>query len=127
MAKKSKKQVPDPSSLTSSPFAALGGLVRADLPEGPKAAPIKEAPKGPAKAKAPYKVGKSKKGNFAIAIERRSGGKTVTVLSKVSGDGKALLKALKGKLGTGGTVKEDKIELQGDHRTSLGDALKALL
>lgn len=54
-----------------------------------------------------------------VQRERRAGGKTVTVvrgLDPAATDLAALLKELKTALGAGGTVKEDRIELQGDHR-----------
>ncbi len=54
------------------------------------------------------------------------GGKVVSVVKQVMSPppGKqALLKLLKSRLGTGGTLKDDVIEIQGDHR----DAIVALL
>ena len=55
-----------------------------------------------------------------VGIERKGrGGKTVTVLQGVLSPpaGKeALAKLLKNRLGTGGTMKGDEIEIQGDHR-----------
>ena len=64
-----------------------------------------------------------------VRIRRESkgrGGKTVCVIDGLELPGealKALLKRLKGQLGTGGAVKDDSIEIQGDHR----DKLLALL
>lgn len=57
------------------------------------------------------------------------GGKTVTVitgLDPVATDLAALLKDLRSALGTGGTVKNGVIELQGDHRERTLAHLKAL-
>jgi translation initiation factor 1 len=54
-----------------------------------------------------------------IALEKRRKGKVVTVVSGLAlsqGDIKDLGKALRVACGTGGTVKEDMIELQGDCR-----------
>jgi translation initiation factor 1 len=54
------------------------------------------------------------------------GGKTVTVVTGLGLDGPALLalaRRLKAACGTGGTVRDGVVELQGDHR----DALTALL
>ncbi len=54
-----------------------------------------------------------------IAVEKRRKGKVVTVVSGLvltQGDLKDLGKALRVACGTGGTVKEDTIELQGDCR-----------
>jgi len=53
---------------------------------------------------------------------KRRGGKTVCVVSGLNLSGqqlKTLLKRLKGQLGTGGCVKGDHIEIQGDHRDKL--------
>lgn len=62
-----------------------------------------------------------------VALERKGrGGKSVSVIKQVMSppQGKqALLKLLKTRLGTGGTLKDDEIEIQGDHR----DAIVALL
>ncbi|HXF64693.1 MAG TPA: hypothetical protein VNK95_23895 [Caldilineaceae bacterium] len=62
-----------------------------------------------------------------VTLERKGrGGKSVSVIKQVMSppQGKqALLKLLKTRLGTGGTLKDDEIEIQGDHR----DAIVALL
>ncbi|MDX8390486.1 MAG: translation initiation factor [Mariprofundaceae bacterium] len=60
-----------------------------------------------------------------IRIRRESkgrGGKTVSIidgLSLADNDLKVLLKKLKNQLGTGGTIKNSCIEIQGDHRNQL--------
>ncbi len=60
-----------------------------------------------------------------VRIRRESkgrGGKTVCVIDGLELPGealKALLKRLKGQLGTGGAVKDGCIEIQGDHRDKL--------
>jgi translation initiation factor 1 len=60
-----------------------------------------------------------------VRIARESkgrGGKTVCVISGLNlpdAELKTLLKHLKGKLGTGGAVKDHNIEIQGDHRDKL--------
>lgn len=54
------------------------------------------------------------------------GGKAVTVIKKLvlsEGDMKELAKRLKQVCGSGGTVKDDVIEIQGEHREKIGDAL----
>ena len=65
-----------------------------------------------------------------VGIERKGrGGKTVSVVSGVMSHdaGKqALLKLLKTKLGTGGTLKDDAIEIQGDHRDQIVEILIGL-
>jgi translation initiation factor 1 len=52
-----------------------------------------------------------------IAVERRKGGKTVTVirgLTAADNDLPALLTSLKNHCGSGGTLHEEELELQGD-------------
>ncbi len=64
-----------------------------------------------------------------VSRERRGGGKMVTVVSGLNpkaSDLAAMLKSFKRDLGAGGTVVEDRIELQGDHREKVLSALKAL-
>jgi translation initiation factor 1 len=65
-----------------------------------------------------------------VGIERKGrGGKTVSVVAGVMSHeaGKqALLKLLKTKLGTGGTLKDDTIEIQGDHRDQIVEILNGL-
>lgn len=64
-------------------------------------------------------------GDGIVRVQRESkgrGGKTVTVITGLPGDD-AALKALAGELkrrcGTGGTVKDGIVEIQGDHRDLL--------
>lgn len=65
-----------------------------------------------------------------IQMERKGrGGKTVTVVSGLvlkPEELKALAKDLKTICGTGGTVKDDTIEIQGDHRGKISARLRAL-
>ena len=65
-----------------------------------------------------------------VGIERKGrGGKTVSIVSGVMSHepGKqALLKLLKTKLGTGGTLKDEEIEIQGDHRDQIVEILIGL-
>lgn len=54
------------------------------------------------------------------------GGKVVTLLEGYTGaekDFKALAKALKSRLGVGGSIKGDRIIIQGDHRAKVMDML----
>ncbi len=54
-----------------------------------------------------------------IRLDRRRFGKEVTIIEGLAGSStelKELASRLKSKLATGGTVKEGRIELQGDHR-----------
>jgi translation initiation factor 1 len=54
------------------------------------------------------------------------GGKTVTVVRGLPGDATALLADLRRLCGTGGTVKDGALELQGDHRERVAEHLRAL-
>ena len=63
-----------------------------------------------------------------LRLETRPGGRVVTLVLGLAGsdaDLAALAKALKSECGTGGTVKDGIVELQGDHRTSAQAALAA--
>ena len=56
------------------------------------------------------------------------GGKTVTTISGLPGDDaelRALAKELKQLCGTGGSLKDGVVEIQGEHRDKLADALRA--
>ncbi len=65
-----------------------------------------------------------------LQLEKKGrGGKTVTVVRGLVlslDDLKALAKELKEACGTGGTVKDGSIEIQGDHRSRISAKLKAL-
>jgi translation initiation factor 1 len=82
----------------------------------------RERKKGRRAAPAPAIKSPGKQG---VRIRRESkgrGGKTVCVIDGLDLPGeplKALLKRLKGQLGTGGAVKGGSIEIQGDHREKL--------
>lgn len=57
-----------------------------------------------------------------VCRERRAGGKMVTVVSgldSVATDLAAMLTQLKSRFGAGGTVREEQIELQGNHRDAI--------
>ena len=62
-------------------------------------------------------------GAVRVALERAGrGGKSVSVITGISGSVAAkteLLKVLKNKLGTGGSLKGDTLEIQGDQRDKL--------
>ena len=61
-----------------------------------------------------------------LRLETRPGGRVVTVVLGLVGSEAqlaALAKALKSECGTGGTVKDGIVELQGDHRTAAQAAL----
>ncbi len=73
-----------------------------------------------------------KKSDGIVRIMRdrkQRGGKTVTVITGVAGNESELLalsQQLKKLCGTGGTVKEGNIEIQGDHCTKIQEKLTAL-
>jgi len=63
-----------------------------------------------------------------LRLEKRAKGKVVTVVANLDPDGNdlpALAAQLKAKCGTGGTVKDGLIELQGDHVAVAEGVLKA--
>jgi translation initiation factor 1 len=65
-----------------------------------------------------------------VYLERAGrGGKSVSVIKGVMSPAagkEALLKLLKTRLGTGGALKGDEIEIQGDHRPKIVDILNEL-
>jgi translation initiation factor 1 len=93
----------------------------------PTAAPKAEA--APRNLAAPFPT-RQQHNPVRVHLERKGrGGKTVSVLKGVMSPphGKeALVKLLKNKLGTGGAVKEDDVEIQGDHRDKIIELLKEL-
>jgi translation initiation factor 1 len=69
----------------------------------------------------------SAKAGQIIYIERdrkQRKGKTVTVLTGLSGDLKSLRKELQRLCGAGGSVKQNVIEIQGDHREKIAEYLQ---
>jgi translation initiation factor 1 len=68
--------------------------------------------------------------NLRVQVSRKGrGGKTVTVISGFQSKPEtlaALVKKLKAQCGTGGAVKEDTIEIQGDHAQKLLELLIGL-
>lgn len=58
-----------------------------------------------------------------VRVERRRYGRMVTIIEGIESDAKKVASNLKSKLGCGGTVKEGRIELQGDHRKRIKDLL----
>ncbi len=65
-----------------------------------------------------------------VMLDRKGrGGKSVSVIKQVMSPAagkEALLKLIKTKLGTGGTIKDGNIEIQGDHRDTIVGLLKEL-
>jgi translation initiation factor 1 len=103
------------NSLAQQPFAALSS---AGLP--PENSPIHSAPPPPPKIK--------NRGRVDIVRQTAGrGGKTVTVVKNFVGIGlpekERLAKAMQKACGTGGTVKEGRIEIQGDQRAEVARIL----
>ncbi|HOD51342.1 MAG TPA: translation initiation factor [Candidatus Hydrogenedentes bacterium] len=123
MAKKDTKCIdtsPPSEPLRSQPFAELAARLPKDLPkqgQQPQRDPAKVEIIRPRKW--PYQVARTRKGGYDLSFESRAKGKGVTVLRGVSGDAEALLAELKKRCGAGGTVREDAIEIQGDHRKAI--------
>ena len=97
-------------------------------PQKPAAPPSSDGktPANPAAARpilqkdTPVRVSRERKGR---------GGKTVSIITGVKSPEsgrQALLKLLKNKLGTGGTLEEDTIVIQGDHRERIVEILNEL-
>jgi translation initiation factor 1 len=67
-------------------------------------------------------------GRIRIRLDRRASDRVVTVVTGLPGapaEIAALAKALKSACGTGGTVKDGALELQGDHRDRVEATLRA--
>ena len=62
-----------------------------------------------------------------VGLEKRKKGKVVTTISGLdpeASDLKAILKQLKSVCGTGGTISDNTIEVQGDHREKVAGVLR---
>ena len=72
-----------------------------------------------AAAPAPRQTGAPSEQKIRVRVDRKGrGGKSVTLIEGLlmsSQDRESLLKQLKTRLGTGGSVKDDVVEIQGDH------------
>ncbi len=120
MAKNTKISTDGDSGFGQNPFGALGGL---NLPSG--SAPTPVAPVSTSKRDQPN----TNRGRVDI---RRStagrGGKTVTVVDGFVGIGlpekEQLAKTMQKVCGCGGTVKEGRIEIQGDKREVIAEVLR---
>jgi translation initiation factor 1 len=111
---------------TPDPFAALAGL--GNLPAGPDDPPH-AAPASPPPAS---RRGQKNLNRGRVDIVRQTahrGGKAVTVAKNFTGIGLAekqeLAKAMQKACGTGGTVKDGCIEIQGDRREEMKRILTA--
>jgi translation initiation factor 1 len=88
--------------------------------------PKKEKPTAPQ----PRQTGAPAAHQVRVRLDRKGrGGKSVTVIEGLrisSQDRESLLKQLKTRLGTGGSVKDDVLEIQGDHRDAIMTFLEGL-
>lgn len=67
--------------------------------------------------------------NITIAVDKRRYGKVMTIVDGLNPhdlDLNALISNLKSICACGGTIKEGKIELQGDHRNKVKEALEKM-
>jgi translation initiation factor 1 (eIF-1/SUI1) len=103
----------------SSPFAQLLGK----FPEAPAPPADKAAPSKPVFS---FHVGRTRKGGYPITLEKRPGGKTMTIIRNVSGDADALLTLLKKRCAAGGKAFDDWVEVQGDHCDKVQTLLKEM-
>lgn len=107
--------------LTQNPFAALSS---AGLPLAPESQPDETSAQPVAQSTAT----KKNRGRVDIIREKAGrGGKTVTVVKGFVGIGlpekEQLAKAMQKACGTGGTVKDGQIEIQGDQREAVARIL----
>lgn len=124
-----RKRVPTdggPAAWTS-PFAALAKHSVPPPPEGNE--PSASASPPAAKPPSPTPAARPHRGRVDLVRQTaHRGGKTVTVISGflgISDDEKsALAKAIQTACGCGGTVKEGRIEIQGDQRDTAAHVLK---
>jgi translation initiation factor 1 (eIF-1/SUI1) len=111
---------PEATPLTHNPFAALSGEgLPTENPPQPAHAEILPDDPGPS-----FVIQKTKKGGYPIFVEKRGGNKKVTIIRNLSGDLKGLLTVLKKHCSAGGVLREDAIELQGDHCSRVEDFLR---
>ncbi|MEM0481055.1 MAG: stress response translation initiation inhibitor YciH [Candidatus Aenigmatarchaeota archaeon] len=61
-----------------------------------------------------------------VRFESRTFGKKVTIIEGITSNQKEIASKLKSKLGCGGTIKNGRIELQGDHRKKIKQLLVEL-
>jgi translation initiation factor 1 len=115
MKKKTRIPTGGESITWASPFVALRNM---DLPAAPNITPREVAPAAP------------KKNRGRVDIVRHTahrGGKTATVVTGFTGIGlteiESLGKEMQKACGAGGTVKEGRIEIQGDQRESVAHIL----
>lgn len=85
---------------------------------------------GETEARAPEAPGsraaEAKSPGIRLRLDRRASSRVVTVVTGLpAAEGDALARALKAACGAGGTFKDGALELQGDHRDRVEQALRA--
>jgi len=123
--KKKKKRVdtgPAKDRLTSNAFGNLKESIRFKLPEQTDV-PAETQTEREETDNPSYRVAKTRQGHWPVEVERRPKGKHATVVRNVEGDADALLKQLTKRCAAGGAVKGGAVEIQGDHRGTIGQFL----
>ena len=110
------------AALTQNPFANLSS---AGLPPGQVTPPTSDA--GTGSPTTGRKAAKTRGRVDILRVKAGRGGKTVTVVTNFVGIGlpekEQLAKAMQRACGTGGTVKDGQIEIQGDKREEVARIL----
>jgi translation initiation factor 1 len=100
------------------------------VPRLPRSFRNDKKPKNKPVGRVPHTSLRPSQQRITVRLDRRGrGGKSVTVIEGLripQKEQEALLKQLKAKLGTGGTVKDNCLEIQGDHCDALMAALEKL-
>jgi len=114
-----------------NPDSAFADL-RQQFPEESNPQPATQKPTGSGRPANPAAAVPALQGNTPVRVHRERkgrGGKTVSIITGVMSrekGRKALLKLLKQKLGTGGTLEDGNIVIQGEHRERIVEILNEL-
>ena len=111
--KKKKLDFETMDSLAHNPFASLGGKLGVASGNSPEPAAPEEA------------CLSVEQPMLLVRMEKRKKGKVATCVYHLKSGQRELLKKMKQKLGTGGTLTDDVLELQGDQRKTLSAFLEA--
>ncbi|MCB1049240.1 MAG: translation initiation factor [Acidobacteria bacterium] len=109
--KETKLNFAEMGQLTHNPFGALAnsfGMQSTSEPETQAKPDSQPTPEQTSKT--------SQKNSLLVRAKRTINQKWVTQIYQFEGDSKELLQRLKKKLGTGGSVQSDHLEIQGDKR-----------
>ena len=124
--KKKRKSTDGGESLTQNPFEALTGLDNLPAGEGLTAGPTPAVENSPTSRR-----GRKNTNRGRVDIIRQTahrGGKAVTVVRGFGGISREeirdLAKKMQKRCGVGGTVKDGRIEIQGDKREEVRDILE---